>query len=273
MTEIQSVAFGILKEFINVCEKLGLQYYLVCGSALGAVKYKGFIPWDDDIDVALPRKDYQVFCENAHKFLPEYYFIQTYKTDPEFPTMYCKVRDSRTTFLETSVKELNINHGIYIDVFPLDGYPKSSIKQKILEKRKRINKLKLACAFYYGKNQSLKSKIVFKLFRAFRLHKRTNCIAKNLERILSRWEIEDSDLICNHGNWQGVLEYAPSWHYGKGAIAEFEGLQVVIPENYNAYLTQKYGAWQEGLPIEEQQSHHYCEICDTKKTYIEYLNH
>ena len=65
MTELQEIEFGLLQQFLSVCEQLNLTYYLVCGSALGAVKYGGFIPWDDDIDVALPRKDYEIFCREA----------------------------------------------------------------------------------------------------------------------------------------------------------------------------------------------------------------
>ena len=65
MTDLQKVEFEILKAFVGLCEELGLRYYLVCGTALGAVKYQGFIPWDDDVDVALPRSDYEVFCEKS----------------------------------------------------------------------------------------------------------------------------------------------------------------------------------------------------------------
>lgn len=76
MTELQEIEFGLLQQFLSICEQLNLTYYLVCGSALGAVKYGGFIPWDDDIDVALPRKDYEIFCRKAPQILPEWCFLQ-----------------------------------------------------------------------------------------------------------------------------------------------------------------------------------------------------
>ena len=81
MTDLQNAEFEILKEYTGACEKLGLTYYLVCGSALGAVKYGGFIPWDDDIDVAMPRRDYDLFCEKAQALLPGHIFVQTNVTD------------------------------------------------------------------------------------------------------------------------------------------------------------------------------------------------
>ena len=91
MTELQSVEFSLLKSFVNICDELGLTYYLVCGSALGAVKYSGFIPWDDDIDVALPRNDYELFCEKAPALLPAGYFLQNHKTDKNYPRIYSKI--------------------------------------------------------------------------------------------------------------------------------------------------------------------------------------
>lgn len=84
MTELQEIEFGLLQQFLSVCEQLNLTYYLVCGSALGAVKYGGFIPWDDDIDVALPRKDYEIFCREAPRILPEWCFLQNYHSEPQY---------------------------------------------------------------------------------------------------------------------------------------------------------------------------------------------
>ena len=92
MTELQQTEFNILKEFVSVCERLRLTCEPVCGSAVGAVKYKGFIPWDDDVDVALPRRDYAVFCEKAQKLLPTSIFLQTNITDPKYPNIFRKAQ-------------------------------------------------------------------------------------------------------------------------------------------------------------------------------------
>ena len=76
MNRLQTVELELLKAFVDICEKLGLKYYLVCGTALGAVKYGGFIPWDDDVDVALPREEYRRFLQEAPALLPEHIFLQ-----------------------------------------------------------------------------------------------------------------------------------------------------------------------------------------------------
>ncbi len=271
MTELQAKEFEILKKFVEICEKLNIKYFLVCGSALGAVKYQGYIPWDDDIDVAMYREDYELFCEKASAYLPEYYFLQTYKTDYNFPYIFAKIRDSRTTYIEKSNAELNINHGVYIDVFPLDGYPKKEDDAKAMIRQKKTMDLKKACVFKTNENYSLKAKVLIKIERILGYHKRTHSIVKKIEDLISQWKVEESQIICNHGNWQGELEYAPKEQYGDGVFATFEGLKVRVPAKFDEYLTQKYGDWRADLPEEERKGHHFYEVCDLNRPYTDYV--
>ena len=81
MNRIKEIELDMLKAFVSICDQLGLKYYLIGGTLLGAVRHKGFIPWDDDIDVGMPREDYEVFVEKAGKLLPDYIFLQNYRTD------------------------------------------------------------------------------------------------------------------------------------------------------------------------------------------------
>lgn len=270
MTDLQKKEFEILKYFINICEKLNLTYYLVCGSALGAVKYQGFIPWDDDIDVAMPREDYEVFCNSAQQYLPDNIFVQTYRTDFEFPQIFCKLRNSDTTYIEEAALKLNINHGIFIDVFPLDGYPKKKISMCLFEIKKRLYQSVLLSA--YEIKRSGKSRMLYTIYRFLGITKNKSGVAYHYEKMIRKYKWENSSLIANHGNWQGKLEYAPKEQYGNGVLAEFEGRKVRIPEKYDEYLTQKYGDWRADLPIDEQQGHHYYTICDVNKSYIQYMN-
>lgn len=269
MTELQKIEFDILKEFISLCKKLNLKYYLVCGSALGAVKYNGFIPWDDDMDVALPRSDYEIFCKKAQELLPKHLFLQNYKTDTEFPMIYSKLRDSRTTYIEKSVSGRNIHHGVYIDVFPLDGYPEDiNARNKIEKEKRRYSFLSMCC---FNANYSYKIKLLVAIEKLFRVHKKSFKFTKRLDKCISAFPLEKSEYWCNHGNWQGKLEYAPKWHYGDGIDVTFEGLCVRIPEKYDDYLTQKYGDWRADLPKEQQVGHHYYEVMDLNRPYTEYI--
>ena len=124
MNELQQIDSDLLKEYIDFCEKHNLTYFLMAGTLLGAIRHKGFIPWDDDIDVAMPREDYDRFCELAAKEFTGDIFFQSYKTDKHFPYVFSKLRNTNTTFIEAVYKHVDMNHGVYIDIFPIDGISK-----------------------------------------------------------------------------------------------------------------------------------------------------
>lgn len=268
MNELQQVELRLLENLITVCGQLGLRCYLVCGSALGAVKYRGFIPWDDDIDVALPRPDYEVFVRQAQALLPEHIFLQNYRTDSAFPYIFSKLRDSRTTYVEKSMAKLPIHHGVYIDVFPLDGYPQGKIHAAVFEIRKRSYQHRLNTAVDLPREW--RSRLHYRFYRLLGCHKQTAKTAARFEKMLSAYPVEQSQFWCNHGNWQGKLEYAPAEQYGKGTIACFEGLEVPVPERFDEYLRQKYGDYTRDLPRAEQRGHHDCLVCDLERPYADY---
>jgi len=108
LKKLKDMEVSMLRECISVCEKLGIKYYLIGGTLLGAVRHGGFIPWDDDIDIAMTRADYEVFVSKAQEFLPNNLFLQTNKTDPEALMNFAKIRNSDTAFIETSTKDLAI---------------------------------------------------------------------------------------------------------------------------------------------------------------------
>lgn len=269
MNELQEKLLEILTPAVAVCEKLNLNYYLVCGSALGAAKYRGFIPWDDDMDIGLPRPDYERFLKEAPALLPEGLFLQNYRTDPAFPHIFSKLRDSRTTMIEHGTAHLDIHHGICIDIFPLDGYPAGKWEQTWFALRKKVYNWMRFCAL--GRGPDPKVEFRNSIFRMLGYHRRTAKTIEKMERLLTRYSTEDSGIWCNHGNWQEKLEYAPRWHYGNGTEMTFEGLTVRVPENYDAYLTQKYGDWRSDPPKEQQASHHSYKVCDIHRPYTEYL--
>ena len=160
MNDLQKKQFAILCEFVRICEKLDLQYYMICGSALGSAKYSGFIPWDDDIDVALPRKDYNIFIEKAQALLPEHLHLQNYKTDKNFHHYCSKIRDSQTTYIERDQKNLNIHHGVFVDVIPLDALP----DDKLFKFKYRVFRI---CQLMYLQSQEKYKNVIKFIARPF----------------------------------------------------------------------------------------------------------
>ena len=252
MTDLQKVQFEILKNFIDVCKKLNLKYYLICGSALGAVKYNGFIPWDDDIDVALPRHDYNILMEQGQKYLSRHYFLQNYKNEKGLALISAKIKDSRTTFIEKDHCHLKkINHGVFIDVVPLDYYPEDD-----REFLKRFNKFN-QCRRVHLKNPEPYKNFIKNFLKLF----------FNIRRYYREFE----DYYCNLLDAKNNNRYLPIEVYGSGVSAKFEGIDVIIPEQFDEYLTAYYGDWRADLPKEEQVGHHYYEILDLNRPYTDYI--
>ena len=262
MNEIQIELVKILESFQRICDDLELTYYLANGSALGAQKYGGFIPWDDDIDVAMPRKDYDIFCAKAQEYLPSHLFLQNYKTESNFPFLYTKIRNSNTTFIERDVKKLNINHGIYIDIFPLDGYPKYSLSQLLLKCKLKVFGWMQFCGFENS------VRIHHALLRKLGFHHRTNHTLSRIEKTIRKID-SNSYMSCDYADRQGRGR-VPWSYYGEGLTAKFEYLTVKIPSKIDSYLAYKYGDYKEDLPVERQKSHHNVIVCDLSSSYKTY---
>ncbi len=266
--KLKNVQLEMLDDFISVCHKLQLRYFLVGGTCLGAVRHKGFIPWDDDIDVAMPREDYEKFLLLAQEELTaKNLFVQTYKTDPEYIQDFAKLRKNGTTFLETTARNLKIHHGVYMDIFPIDGYPEKRSAQKSLERKKVRAKSYLNRHYFLGIKTSWVRKIKRFILWSLLGFKSDRKILEGLERTYKKVPYETASTVACFGGAWGNLEYCPKAHYGAGAIGIFEGREVVIPELYDEYLTHKYGDYMQLPPPEKQIGHHYCDIIDLENSY------
>lgn len=271
INELKNIEISIFKCFIGICDKNNLRYFLIGGTLLGAVRHGGFIPWDDDIDVGMPRKDYEAFLKEAPKYLPEYYFIQTCKTDPYYPNNYMKIRDSRTTFLESTVKHLRINHGVFIDVFPLDEFPKNKWVQYWFNLNNRLLSNRISEIFSNTKENNIKRSFIKKVVITLYNKKvpTVQCATEKRERLLSKHY--KGDYLANYSGAWGIKEIIPKSWYGTGKKWSFEGIDVIIPLEYDKWLTQVYGDYMKLPPIEKRVTHHYTEIIDLKRSYKDYV--
>ena len=263
LKKIKQIELEMLDLFIQVCEKLNLQYFLLGGTLLGAVRHKGFIPWDDDIDVGMPRQDYEVFISKAQKLLPEKFFVQTYKTDPEWVAHFCKLRNSETTFIESSVKNRKINHGVFIDIFSLDycsNSPFSKLKNLLLKSIETKE---------FNQEKSKKGKLLNVIATVITFNMSPKTAFQKREKLLMAKH--NGSYLANYSGAWGDKEIVPAEWYGSGAALEFEGRKVIGPKEYNKWLTQVYGDYMQLPPIEKQVTHHYTEIIDLQKSYKQYL--
>lgn len=268
MNDLQKVLFELFLCFDKICKELNVSYFVVAGSALGAVRHNGFIPWDDDFDVAMYRDDYNKFLELAPTLIPEGIFLQYYKTDSAYPYVFARLRNSNTTFIDKRLTKVNINHGIYMDIFPLDGYPQKVSEQRKLAFMKRKFRRRLYCGF--DMPRGFKASILATILRMLGYHIKTANTIIKYETYISQYKVKNSNIICNHGNRYGEKDYIPKECYGDGTYILFEGICVRVPEKYDEYLTRLYGDWHTLPPENERKDIHPCEILDTTKSYTEY---
>lgn len=263
---VQAVETDMLRVFVSICQELGLKYYLWGGTLLGAIRHNGFIPWDDDIDVAMFREDYERFLKEAPAYLPEHLFLQTYKTDPEYFQVFAKIRNSNTAFIEKPVKDRKMNHGIFIDIFPLDEYSekeKNSLKTRIVEKL-------LEYRISYAMSKDTLPFRVKALRPISKLFYSSVKRAKEAKEALHK-SSRNPAMIANYSGIGKGRDAVPAQWYAEGVEVLFEGIKAIAPAEYHKLLTKQYGDYMELPPVEKRVTHHETDIIDTEKSYHQYM--
>ena len=244
LNAIKIVEINILKDIIKVCDILRINYYCVGGTALGAKKYKGFIPWDDDIDIAMLRKDFDLFVHEGAKYLDKTYFIQSIESEQGFLSTIAKVRDSRTIFDEVSTKNMDVRGGVFVDVFPIDNAFVSK-KRKIIYK---TNYAKINNTINKSINYSSIKTMLLDFACAFIPLNGNKLMLKNIN--LLRHNIENNKLYCRGQEYNKAI-------FESYKMTEFEGIMVKIPIGIDEYLYQSYGDINNDPPVEDRVSHHF----------------
>ena len=233
----------IFSVFLEICEKNNLRYYCYAGTALGAVRHHGIIPWDDDIDVAMPRPDYNRLLDILeHKPLQNYQLI-TPESCKTYYLPHAKLFDKTTTLLE--VKRFKCVIGVNIDIFPLDGTCSDpSVAEKLYNQyNKKLNYFKAATAFYSIKdmmNMLLKLKIrTFLRTTFFCISKpySRRIMLKAIRKIENLYDYDSSDMVINYIEYYGFNKgfYQKKW-FDNGYKTTFGTETVIIPNQYDNYL-------------------------------------
>lgn len=260
--EAQKVQLEILLEFDRDCKKNNIKYQLFAGTLLGAIRHNGFIPWDDDIDVCMLREEYDKFLKIGIKELSTKYFLQNYKTDKNFYSQFSKIRKNDTLYVEGMTSDINMHHGIYIDVFPYDNvYPNTilgNIQRKFLYGLMRINYCRMKKRNFSASNKIIKSirMILYyflKLFPKVYMDKFiTNimCMFNNSDaKYVGELSLSTEKSLYNRFTLKKEVFYESiDW--------EFEGYRFPIPRDYDEVLTANYGDYMAFPPKEEQKPHH-----------------
>ncbi len=270
LSELQKRLLPLLAWYHDFCLKNNLRYYLLGGTMLGAARHQGFIPWDDDIDVGMPRDDYERFLKlTKQKRFGDFVVegIDTENTD--FFYGYSKIYDTKSTLIENT--RYRIKRGIYIDLFPLDGV--ADTKDEIMKFYKPILRryrllLARTCAIRQERKRYKNLAI-----RAARLIPDRMLDNKKLmysiDTMCKQRSFEKKLYVGNlYGNW-GEREIVKKTVMGMPTLYHFENLVVCGVSDYNSYLSRLYGNWRELPPKEKQVTHHDFLECNLNKSYLE----
>ncbi len=252
----QQVSLDILIEFRRVCEELGLRYYLTAGTLLGAVRHKGFIPWDDDIDVAMPKNDYEMFSRQGHRLLSPEYAFQDHRIEPNFPYHFAKVRKRGTRAIEPILGSIDMEQGIYIDIFPLDICPDQDERAVLFFKGvELLNSAVLARVspeFVCGYKKPY-MRLLWNLLR--RLPNRALFWLRERLCDAAAWGASGQKLCTVNGSHGYPREsYEAEW-FRETVYLSFEKERFPAPAGWEALLRNMYGDYMTPPPEEERQGH------------------
>ena len=258
---LQEIELENLRMLMEICEKNHLRYYLIGGSLLGAMRHKGFIPWDDDIDVGLPRPDYNRFVQIAKDYLPAHMDIKTMTSDPNYKCYFTRLINNK--------KKIYWDHGqytavigVWMDVFPLDGLPENPLLRKLQVFRVKLNKAlyKFTQIDYVTTNRTnrpFSERFLIRFAQLTHIGRLMDADRrlKKLDRALQRYDYDTSAYAWNFSGCYGKREIVPHIQLGGSRTAQFEGMQVSIPEAAEAYLTSIYGDYMKLPPEDQRRSH------------------
>lgn len=260
---LQRKLLSMLVQFHGVCVTNGLTYFMVGGTLLGAVRHHGFIPWDDDVDVAMPREDYNKFKELATQILPDNLEVKFYENASSSPMHAIKLIDKKTTLIEKRYRDYY--EGVYIDVFPLDG---ASADSNVLKRKQKkvVRYRSLIVNHCYTSDRTGMRKIYGYFAKLLNL----NNLHFKLEKLITEYPYETSEVVGNYLGSYGIREFVPKKFFGIPQLYKFEDAELFGPEDYDSYLKNIYGDYMELPPIEERINKHQYYYVNLDLPYKEY---
>ena len=254
LDELKKVQIEILDEVHNFCINNHITYFLSSGTLIGAVRHKGYIPWDDDIDLYMPRVDYERFVQSFN-LNEDLYRVFSLQTDNDCSIAFAKVERLGTRVIEAVDNPIRI--GVNIDIFPIDGVPDdNNTRVKYFSRIEHLrNKMVLKdVSIDFKKRSIIKNSVL--LFSKLLLIKRSlRSLAQELDGVIDKG-ISDSQYVCNLVMGNGLHSVFSREAIKDSVDVEFEGKLYKTMAGYDEYLTNTYGDYMMLPPLEKRVSHH-----------------
>ncbi len=259
---LHAVDLEIVKEVVSICDRHGFKYYMLGGTMLGAIRHKGFIPWDDDIDLGIPRKDYEQFLEVAPRELSLHLKVVNYKTDPQYHYYITRILDTETKVEEERIGNDNRYTNASIDIFPIDGTPNNSILRKIYFFRVLYHRALMSLCYKDSidrkRSRSRAEKVLLWIMERIPVEKMTTPFKQKekIDKLLRRQKVEGSQYIGNIMGAYRTREIVPAEFYGEGKMYPFEDIELRGMDLADDYLKFTYGDYMK-LPPEDKRKTHF----------------
>lgn len=258
-TEVQDIIWNIMVIIKPIIEKHNWKYFMLGGTLLGAVRHGGFIPWDDDIDIGMPRNDYEQFIKVISAELPDYLKLNTYFDESEHHYYFSRIVDTRHEIIRKG-SVVNRVEDVWIDIFPLDGMPNNKLRRrihmmKLLYVRARYHISTFDKVNLQRPDRPLSERIIIGIVKKTHLGTNGNFQKwlQKIDRLLCKYPVEESDWVCNFMGQYKFKEMFPKAWYGSGKMYAFEDSMLSGPIEYDKLLTQQYGDYM--TPPENKNAH------------------
>lgn len=257
--ELKEIELEILKEIHKICVENGFRYSLAGGTLLGAVRHGGFIPWDDDIDIFMPRPDYNKLIEYCKMHQTPFKLI-CHETEKKYSYLFAKAINPNTTIIEAGANRTDVDLGVYVDIFPIDGLG-DDYKSATNKFNTRRFSRELLVAYNWKKYFRSKTRsIIYEPIRLV-MFLLSRCANHNklINKIQKRFSPNDFEnykySACICGAYR-LKEINTKEVYSEYTDIEFEGVKFKVIKNYDAYMGSIYGDYMKLPPKEKQVSHH-----------------
>lgn len=259
MNAIQKCIISIYSEVIAICEKNNIPYYAIGGTCIGAVRNGGFIPWDDDLDIAVPIEEFGRLKKLLSDCLPNYLKIYDCDNIKKYHYIWMKVQDTRTTFIQNTLKRYPEAYGgVFVDIMPISGVPTDPKERKDF-----INKIKLyrifnnVRRFPFCKQDSKKGKLASALLKLPLSPFKYNYFSDKYMSLLRKYPLMDAKEVGYVWSPQDIERwYFPKEWFGDTVELPFEDVSIRCPIKYHEYLTKQFGDYMTPPPVEQQKAVH-----------------